>query len=280
MARSGPRDMTDPHENHTDLLHLRAHIAFCLEDVGTGSPHGYLPLGPRTIHSDGSPSLGSVATMIDVVGMRAVGHDGPMVTSHLALRLPGRPTGSALRSWGRSIRNGKTGGTALVHVVDDEGSTVGVASLTGAALTLGGGTHVKRTDGPDDFFVRRPHPTDGPGPEEYIGLEPAGRDGSTYRYRTAFHESLRNVNGVLHGGGACLLAEQAARCAAIDIGSADTAFDTLDVHFLAPGLSGPFLTHVEALSADGDQRAFVVEVFDTGRDHRPIALGLLTGHTP
>ena len=276
--------MTDANEIHSGLLHLRAHIAFCLEDVASGSPHGFLPLSPRTIHGDGSPSLGAIATMVDVVGMRAVGHDGPMVTSNLALRLPKRPVGSALRAWGRSIRNGKTGGTSLVYVVDDDGSTIGVATLTGAALTPGGGTHVKRTDGPDDFFVRRPPPTDGPRPEDYVGIRPdadrPGAQGATYQYSTAFHESLRNVNGVLHGGGACLIAEQAARRAAVDDGSADTVFDGLEVHFLAPGLIGPFLARVEIVPPVAERRVFVVEVFDAGRDERRIALGVLSGRAP
>lgn len=272
--------MTHTRDHHSEPLHLRGHLAFCLEEVETGSPHGVLPLSPRTVHRDGSPSLGAIATMVDVVGMRAVGHDGPMVTSHLALRLPSRPGGNELRSWGRSMRDGKTGGTALVHVVDEDGSTLGMATLTGAALAPGGGTHVKRSDGPDDFFVRRPHPTGGPSPEEYIGLRRDGPRGAACRYRAAFHESLRNVNGVLHGGGACLITEQAARCAAADTGSPNTVFDSLDVHFLAPGVVGPFLAHVELVPATGDRRAFVVELFDAGRDERRIALGVLTGHAP
>lgn len=280
--------MSDTNEIHSGLLHLRAHLAFRLEEVDGSTPHGFLPLGPRTIHHDGSPSLGAIATMVDVVGMRAVGHDGPMVTSNLALRLPTRPVGSALRAWGRSIRTGKTGGTSLVYVVDDDGSTVGVATLTGAALAPGGGTHVKRTDGPDDFFVRRPPPTEGPHPEDYVGLRPdADRpDGhrpdapGTHRYHTAFHESLRNVNGVLHGGGACLIAEQAARKAAVDDDTADTVFEELEVHFLAPGLIGPFVARVEIVPPTAERRVFVVEVLDAGRDERRVALGIVSGRAP
>lgn len=218
--------------------------------------------------------------MVDVVGMRAIGHDGPMVTAHLALRLVGRPVGRELRCWGRSARQGKSGGTSIMDVVDDDGSRVGVATLTGAALVPGGGTHVKRSDGPDDFYVRRPHPSDGPRPEDFIALEADGHGDGTSRYRMAFHESLRNVNGVLHGGGACLIAEQAARSAAADAGSAGMVFDSLDVHFLKPGLVGPFVAQVDVVPPTGEHQVFVVEVFDAGRDERRIALGVLTGHAP
>jgi len=150
--------------------HLRAHLGFHLEEVTEGSPHGLLPLGPRSIHRDGSVSLGAIATMVDVVGMRATGYDGPMVTSHLAIQMTAAPAGDTLRSSGRSARSGKSGGTSIVYVTDGSGAIVGVATLTGAALTPGGGTHTKRPDRLDDFFVRWPRPTGGPGPEDYIGL--------------------------------------------------------------------------------------------------------------
>lgn len=257
--------------------HLRAHIGFFLDDAGDATPHGHLPIGPRITHRDGTLSLGAIATMVDVVGMRAVGHDGPMVTSHLALQVGGRPSGTGLRARGRSARRGRSGGTSVVYVSDDAGTDVGVATLTGAALGDGGGTHVKRSDGTDDFFVRWPTPAGGPGPDALIGFEPVGAP-SGLRYVTPFDELLRNVNGVLHGGAACLLVEQSGRRAATEVGGGDVAFAGLEVHFLAPGLTGPFVTQVEVVPADGDHRAFVVDVFDAGRDDRRIALGVLTGH--
>jgi acyl-coenzyme A thioesterase PaaI-like protein len=91
-----------------------------------------------------------------------------------------------------------------------------------------------------------------------------------------FHEILRNVNGVLHGGGATLLVEQAARQVAAAVGGGSEAVvDGIEVHFLAPGLTGPFLASVEPL-AGGSSIVAGVEATDLGRGGRPIALGLVS----
>ncbi|HSS10097.1 MAG TPA: hotdog domain-containing protein, partial [Acidimicrobiales bacterium] len=90
-----------------------------------------------------------------------------------------------------------------------------------------------------------------------------------------FHETLRNVNGVLHGGGAALLVEQAARQAAATVDSASVAVvDSIDVHFLAPGLVGPFLATVQPL-AGRSSLVMAVEVTDEGNAGRPVTLGLV-----
>lgn len=256
--------------------HLRAHIGFFLEQVGDGELRGVLPVSPRVVHRDGSLSLGAIATMADVVGMRAVGHDGPMVTSHLAVQLPSRPSGDAVLAHGRSVRVGRSGGTSVVSLVDDRGERVGVATLTGAAIERRG-RPVGGADVPDDFHERWPTPVGGPDPSDYIGLVAVEDAEGARCYRAPFDESLRNVNGVLHGGGACLIVEQAARRAAGDLGRRGATFDGLEVHFLAPGLTGPFDARVEPVPAESSRWSFVVDVFDRGRDDRRIALGVVNG---
>jgi acyl-coenzyme A thioesterase PaaI-like protein len=263
------------------IQHLRAHIAFRLEEVEGGAPAGYLPLGPRSRHRDGSVSLGAVATMVDVVGMRAGVHEsgrgGPSVTGHLALRMPGPVDGTVLRATGRLIRMGRAGAVSLTHVFDETGAVVGVSTVDSAALASEGGSHTRSSTRVDDFFTRWPDPVDGPGPDDFMLLEAVGPHGDRLVYRMPFFEPLRNINGVMHGGGVCLIIEHAARQAGLDIGLSAPTFDSLDVHFLKPALVGPFRVMVEAVATGGNRRAFAVEVTDEGREDRRIALGLVTG---
>jgi uncharacterized protein (TIGR00369 family) len=163
-----------------------------------------------------------------------------------------------------------------VQVTDEGGRLVGLGTVSSDALTGDGTSHrqtVERDEG--DFYLHR-SPTQGGVPiDDFLALEPAGEVDGRMLLRMPFHETLRNVNGVLHGGGAALLVEQAARQAAATVDSASNAVvDAIDVHFLAPGLVGPFLATVQPLS---ERAALVmaVEVTDEGNAGRPVTLGLV-----
>jgi acyl-coenzyme A thioesterase PaaI-like protein len=262
------------------MEHLRAHLAMRLERDADERVHGVLPLSPRCYNTDGSLSIGAVATMVDVAVVSGThdAHrdrfDGGVVTSQLALRMFGSPTGSSLRAEGVAVRVGRGGIVGRSYVRDDDGTVIGLVVASSTALAGGGSSHRRNPDRVNDMFAVRATPTDGPSMDEYMALEPAGADGVRRLYRLPFHERLRNVNSVLHGGGACLIIEQAARCAAMDLGLTPFRIDELDVHFLMPGLVGPFTATVETMPDEGDRRILVVEVLDDGRESRRIAFGM------
>jgi hypothetical protein len=89
---------------------------------------------------------------------------------------------------------------------------------------------------------------------------------------------LRNVNGVLHGGGAAVLVEQAARRAMLDAGAARPMVKSLDIHYVAPGLVGPFVLVVEAVGRADDDVSTLVTMTDDGRDGRIVAVGMVGCH--
>lgn len=266
---------------HTLRAHLGVHLEVVEEDIV-----GVLDLGPHSRTRDGAVSLGAVATVVDVATLVKSGRslDFAAVTGHLALRLPGRigPTVKALRSTSQVMRRSRAKAVSAVQIRDDGGRLVGVATVTAEGLPGEGGSHAGGDPNErgvrgvikTEFLTVHPVATSGPSVDELIAMERVGER----TYQMAFHEVLRNVNGVLHGGGACLAAECAARCAATDLGAPHPLVDGLDVHFLAPGLIGPFAAKVEGTPPQDGRLAVSVELSDTGRDGRLIALALVTMH--
>jgi uncharacterized protein (TIGR00369 family) len=163
-------------------------------------------------------------------------------------------------------------------VTDERHRVVGLGSVSSDALT-GQGTSHRRALGPedDDDFYRPGSPPDNDVPvDDFLALEPAGEHDGRMLFRMPFHEILRNVNGVLHGGAATLLVELAAlRVATAVEGGTEAVVEAIEVHFLAPGLTGPFLASVKSLSG-GSSIVAEVEASDVGNGGRPVALGLVS----
>jgi len=260
-----------------DIAHLRAHLGVRLERLAADKVRGVLELGSRARTRDGQVSLGALATVVDVAALftAKASNPAPQVTSHLALRLPLAPADGRLHTDSSVVRSGRSGVVSLVHVTDDTGRIVGVATVTSGALAGAGGSHQPDFQRPDDDFYEPSRlPGDGPPIDEFLAMSPAGPG----RYRMAFHETLRNVNGVLHGGGGALVIEQAARHGIADAGGRGAVVDSLDVHFVAPGLVGPFLASVEVVGDGPGPRSAVIEVVDEGRAGRLVVMGMVGCH--
>lgn len=265
--------MIDPPPTR-DRLHLRAHLGVRLERLGADNVLGVLAMSARARTGDGQLSLGALATMVDVAALFGArsSHSAPHVTSHLALRVPTPVSSANLYGNATVVRAGSAAVVSLVHVSDDGGRVVGVATVTSGALRGARGSHrPEATRSGDDFFAPPSMADAGPPIDEFLAMTSAGQSA----YRMAFHETLRNVNGVLHGGGGSLVIEQAARHALADAGFAAASVHSLDVHFVAPGLVGPFVAAVERLGSLSGPVTVVVNVTDEGRADRLIAVGLV-----
>jgi uncharacterized protein (TIGR00369 family) len=266
-----------------EVVHLRAHLGVRLVRVGEDAVRGELNLSTRTKTSDGRLSLGALATIVDVGAMFAArvaqNEEAAHVTTHLALRVPESPEGRRLYVDSEVVRAGRATIVSAVRVTDDDGNVVGIATVTSGALRGAGGSHqpdFRRPEG--DFYDPPEVPGDGPPIDEFVTFTPVATAGTTRTYRIPFLETLRNVNGVLHGGGAAVLVEQAARRAAIDGGVERPAVDSLDIHYVAPGLVGPFELVVEAVGAGTAHVAMLVTMTDEGRDRRIVAVGMVGCH--
>jgi uncharacterized protein (TIGR00369 family) len=218
--------------------------------------------------------------MTDVAALRRANevHPSPLVTSHLSLRIPGPVDDGLFYADSTVVRAGRARVISAVRVTDQRDRVVGLGSVSSDALT-GQGTSHHRARGPqedDDFYRPGFAPDDGAPIDDFLGLEPAGGSDGRVLFRMPFHEILRNVNGVLHGGAATLLVEQAARqVATVADGGTETVVDAIEVHFLAPGLTGPFLASVKPLSGRASIVA-EVEASDLGNGGRPVALGFVS----
>jgi uncharacterized protein (TIGR00369 family) len=215
--------------------------------------------------------------MVDVAALRRANefHSSPLVTSHLSLRIPAPLDDGLLHADSTVIRAGRTRVISAGRVTGELDRVVGFGLVSSEAL-IGEGTSHGGARGPeeDDFYDSHPDPVGVP-IDDFLALQPAGEISGRLLFQMPFHETLRNVNGVLHGGGATLLIEQAAREAALlAAGSGTAVVDAIDVHFLAPGLAGPFLASVEPVSGESSV-VTEVEVVDVGHRGRPVALGLV-----
>ena len=262
--------------------HLRAYLGVRLERSSSDVGRGALLISQRCRTRAGNLSLGAVATMTDVAALRRANevHPSPLVTSHLSLRIPGPLDDGLFYADSTVVRAGRARVISAVRVTDERDRVVGLGSVSSDAL-MGQGTSHQRARGPeedDDFYVGRAGsaPDNGVPIDDFLALEPGGEGEGRVLFRMPFHEILRNVNGVLHGGAATLLIEQAARqvATAADPGT-ETVVDAIEVHFLAPGLTGPFLASVKPLSGRASIVA-EVEASDLGNGGRPVALGFVS----
>ncbi|HEY1278909.1 MAG TPA: hypothetical protein VGF22_04495 [Acidimicrobiales bacterium] len=265
-----------------DVVHLRAHLGVRLDRTAEDTVRGVFELSTRTRTSDGRLSLGALATIVDVGAMFAarVAQGGTAhVTTHLALRVPVEPTGRRLYIDSNVVRVGRANVVSAVHVSDDDGTVVGLATVTSGALPGSGGSHQPDFQRPEgDFYDPPVVPGDGPPIDEFVTFTPIGLAGATRTYQAPFLETLRNVNGVLHGGGAAVLVEQAARRAVLDAGMEAPVIDSLDIHYVAPGLVGPFAVAVDAVGGGTPHVAMLVTMTDEGRDGRTVAVGMVGCH--
>ena len=260
--------------------HLRAYLGVRLERSSSGTGRGALFVSQRCRTRAGNLFLGAVATMTDVAALRRANevHPSPLVTSHLSLRIPAPIDDGLLHSDSTVVRAGRTRVISAVRVTDEHDRVVGLGSVSSDALT-GQGTSHRRALGPeddDDFYTLGAPSDDGVPVEDFLGLQPAGESNGRMQFRMPFHEILRNVNGVLHGGAAALLVEEAARqVATAAAGGTEAEVDAIEVHFLAPGVTGPFLASVAPVPA-GSSTVAQVEASDLGNGGRPVALGLVS----
>jgi acyl-coenzyme A thioesterase PaaI-like protein len=268
------------------LVHLRHHFGVRLERDAEGRPAATMPLLPQHRTRHGAVSAGAVATLVDVASGQSSGDEGagPAVTSHLALRLPPLGDCRRLRACPSVARAGRTSVVNVVEVIDPDRSassagdsaSVAVATVTFTVLPGRGGSHVPdpTLDVPSLWTnadqVAREMTTD-----DFVGVR---RRGSRFVMDLADH--LRNLNGVLHGGGLVLFAEHAALLAAADRGVRRPVVDEIDVHFLAPATVGPLVGTARVVADHGPDAArgrltVLVEAVDEGQDDRRVGVALV-----
>lgn len=267
------------------LVHLRHHLGVRLERDPEGRPAAAMPLLPQHRTRHGAVSAGAVATLVDVASGQSSGDQGvgPAVTSHLALRLPPLRDCRRLRACPSVARAGRTSVVNVVEVIDPDRSAsatatvaVAVATVTFTVLPGRGGSHVPdpTLDVPSLWTnadqVARDMTTD-----DFVGIR--WRD-SRFVMDLAGH--LRNLNGVLHGGGLVLFAEHAALYAAADRGVRRPAVDEIDMHFLAPATIGPVVGTARVVG-DHDpgsvrgRLTLLIEAVDEGQDDRRVGVALV-----
>jgi acyl-coenzyme A thioesterase PaaI-like protein len=265
------------------LAHLRHHLGMRFERDADGRPEASMALLPQHRTRHGAVSAGAVATLVDVASGQTTGDEGvgAAVTSHLALRLPPLHGCTRLLARPTVARSGRTSVVNVVHVFDPErDAIVGAATVTFTVLPGASGSHV-----PDDTLDVPPvwsHAVQAPRDlttDDYVGVRRRPADDGAYalaQYEMDLGAHLRNVNGVLHGGGLVLFAEHVALLAAADAGLRRPVVDEIDVHFLAAATSGPLVGTVTVVGHRRRSRlSLLVEATDGGRQGRRVGVALV-----
>jgi uncharacterized protein (TIGR00369 family) len=209
----------------------------------------------------GWPNMATLLTLADVlIGRLASHHTRPRisVTSDLGVRLFRRAIDQRVECRARLLKVGRTMSVGDAEFFSASGELIGTALGT---------------------FLASPRPADvaphgfqfGPQVEirrsrtlaEHVGIttpEPGVAE------MPALRSDLTNATQSLQGGIVALLGEMATYSAVAsgDVGS--QVVDTLEVHYLSAGRTGPFRATAEGLSLTTTTGYFRVQVRDLGRD--------------
>jgi uncharacterized protein (TIGR00369 family) len=198
------------------------------------------------------------------------------VTSQISIRLSQPATAAAVRCESRVVRAGRALVVQLIDVTDEAtGRSLGAATMVSAVLQGGGGSHDGRARGEaPDVWTQRDRAGSDVSMDRWLRMEVVGREDDTMSLALPFHERLRNVVGVLHGGAQMVLVEHAALLAAAEKGAVRPVVDDLDVNLLAPGTVGPLTLRARLAGSQPGRMHFAVELADEGNDKRLVAVGL------
>ncbi len=246
-------------------------------DVDDQVGWGRVTLGPYLCTGKGWPSAAVLITFADVlIGRLASQRTMPRisVTANLGVRMVGTPPPDGqLKLHGRLVKTGRTMSV---------GETIVTAAGSGDVVATSLGTFLAsprpQDVAPDGFRRTEPSPVPdrvAPTLAEHVGLQLKEPGVVTAGLRP----DLFNATESLQGGVTALMGELAAQTAATEAAGVPHVLDTLDVYYLAAGRVGPFVTRTRMLSAEPARTLAQVEVRDSGRDDRLLAV-ILSGTRP
>jgi uncharacterized protein (TIGR00369 family) len=207
------------------------------------------------------PNMATLLTMADVLIGRLASHQTRpriSVTSDLGIRLFRRAIDERVECRARLLKVGRTMSVGDAEFVSESGEMIGtalgtfLASPRPADVAQQGFTFGQRVEIPRARTLA-----------EHVGIatpEPGVAE------MPALRSDLTNATQSLQGGIVALLGEVATYSAVASAEVGAQVVETLEVHYLSAGRSGPFRATAEPLSLTTTGGYFRVQVRDLGRD--------------
>ena len=257
----------------------------CIELVVTGTESATIqaPVVPETCSDNGVLYVGLLATLVDVLGgviaIPAVSPDW-ISTSNLSIHTTRHVMSGRISAEGRVLRCGRTSVVVAVDILAEniampqERTLAGFATITYSRLP-GSKTKLKMKDAGNPHEIVR-FSLKGQGLDKSFVQKTGIRvqDGPAGRLALEMDDYVRNSLGSLQGGMTALLADLAGRHAACHTTGKTGETRDLVIHYMSPGIKGPFQTTADVLRMDRHSALSRIRVLDQGNDHRLMAVVL------
>lgn len=239
------------------------------------------PVVPEICSPNGALYPGLLATLVDVLGgvmaIPAVSPDW-ISTSNLSIHTTRQVLSGLVSAKGHFLRSGRT---SVVIGVDIQAETtgtpaklspVGYATMTYSRLP-GNKTKLRMNvaDNPHEIvrFSLRENDLDKPFFKK-VGVKILDRAAGTLVLK--MNDYVRNSLGSLQGGMTAFLADLAGQYVAQEATGRNGQTQDLLIHYMSPGITGPFQTTAEVLRMDHRFVLTRVHVIDQGNKHRLMAV--------
>jgi len=268
-------------ESYPPEDHILRDLAIAVETEDTSQAVISAPVSIYVCAQNGVLYAGVLATLTDVVGgilaVRAIMPDW-LSTAHMSLMTTRNIRSGHVSGHGRLIRCGRTSVVVGVDVYNETERSAGtpepagMAMITYSRLSGNGKTLPQRSDGHGH------HATCfslGITPLAQALVEKAGIeiiDSAGGRLRINMTPYVRNSLNSLQGGVIAFLADLAGPLAlSADHGNSWQTRD-LTIHYMTPGIKGPFETAAVTIRSDSHNALMRIEVLDRGDENRLMAV--------
>jgi uncharacterized protein (TIGR00369 family) len=241
------------------------------------------PVVPDVCSENGVLYVGLLATLVDVLGgviaIPAVSPDW-ISTSNLSIHTTRQMLSGRVSAEGHVLRAGRT---SVVIGVDIQAEKTGVPRK----MTPAGYAMITYSRLPGNKTELRMKTTENPREAVRFSLKGTGLDkpfvqkaGIRILDRAAgtlvlkMNDYVRNSLGSLQGGMTAFLADLAGQYAAREATGKPGQTRDLVIHYMSPGMTGPFLTTAEVLRMDHHSVLTRIRVLDQGNNHRLMAVVL------
>ena len=234
-----------------------------------------MPVVPELCADDGSVRAGALATLVDVIGgglAAATAQPDWIATADLTLHMVGAATSGTVAAAARVVHAGRTTVVIEVHLHDDAGAEIGLATMSFAVLP-------RRAGNPD---MSTSTATTGPSTMALAGsqldsplldmLDVRVVDAARGDLEVPIGDWSRNSLGAMQGGAVATIIDAAAEAAARTATSESLVVTDLQITYLALNRIGPIRTRVDVLGVSSGHATARVELVDAGAAARVTSL--------
>jgi uncharacterized protein (TIGR00369 family) len=263
--------------------HMLRDLSIEVTTTGTNRARIQAPVVPETCSEKGFMYVGLLATLVDVLGgviaIPAVSPDW-ISTSNLSIHTTRHVTPGRVLAEGTVLRSGRTSIVIGVEIqaqrsgLPNKTTPAGFAVITysrlagnklGLQLKTGGNSHEAERFSLKGTGLHSPF-------MHKAGIQTLDR--AAGRLLLKMDDYVRNSLGSLQGGMTAFLADLAGQYVASEGRECPGQTRDLVIHYMSPGIAGPFQTTADVLRMDRHDALTRIHVVDQGLDQRLMAMVL------